>query len=139
MRGHCGYNPVADSLEFMKQKNEDTVVIIQIESREGLENVDEIMAVPGVDVALIGPNDFSFSLGVMGQYDNPIYIDGTKKVVAACDANDKWAAIQAMNPVTMREYMERGFKFMMYGNEVTLLMNAAKQGVKDFKAIAESL
>ena len=123
----------------MKQKNEDTIVIIQIESREGLENVEEIMAIPGIDVALIGPNDFSSSLGIMGQYDNPIYIEGTKKVVAGCEASGKWAAIQAMDPARMRQYMECGFKFMMYGNEVTLLMNAAKQGVKDFKEIAASL
>ena len=56
-------------------------------------------------------------------------------MVAACDNNGKWAAIQVMNPVTMREYMERSFRFMMYGNEVSLLMHAAKQGVKDFMEI----
>ena len=75
----------------------------------------------------------------MGQYENPIYIGCNKKVVAACDNNGKWATIQAMNPVTMREYMERSFRFMMYGNEVSLLMHAAKQGVKDFRETSADL
>lgn len=44
-----------------------------------------------------------------------------------------------MNPVTMRKYMERSFRFMMYGNEVSLLMHAAKQGVKDFMEISADL
>ena len=127
MRGHCGYNAVDDPEEFMRRKNEETIVIVQIESRDGLKNVGEIAAVPGVDIALIGPNDLSHSLGIMGQYHNPEFIRATEDVAAACKKAGKWAAIQATNPAAMREYMERGFDFILYGNEVSLLMSAARQ------------
>ena len=135
MRGHCGYNAVDDPEEFMRRKNEETIVIVQIESRDGLKNVGEIAAVPGVDIALIGPNDLSHSLGIMGQYHNPEFIRATEDVAAACKKAGKWAAIQATNPAAMREYMERGFDFILYGNEVSLLMSAARQCVGEFKKI----
>lgn len=62
MRGHNRYIKVQDPVAYMVQQNERTLMIVQIESPSGLENIDEIMAVNGIDVAFIGPNDLSSSL-----------------------------------------------------------------------------
>jgi hypothetical protein len=78
-------------MDYMKEQNERTLMVIQVESPEGLNNLDEIMAVEGIDVAFIGPNDLSLSLGVMGQYNNPIFIDAVDKVVFCLVAPEKRA------------------------------------------------
>ena len=57
--------------ETMAAANEQTMLIVQIETKEAIENGDEILAVPGVDVAFVGPTDLSISLGVPGQIDSP--------------------------------------------------------------------
>ena len=133
LRGHCGYLPVADSLEFMRQKNDEILLIAQIETRKGLENVEEIMDVEGIDVALIGPNDLSFGLGIMGQIKHPLFIEATKRVVAAANSRGKCPAIQTTTHEGLREYMDAGFQMLLYGNEVLLMMNSAKASVKAFR------
>lgn len=132
MRAHNRYFQVEDPEAYKEKMNRDTIVIVQIESPQGVENIEEIMGVEGVDIALIGPNDLSSSLGIMGQYDHPLFIDATKKVVAAAQKHGKWAAIQAMNEAGMKRYLDEGFQFMLYMNEVTLLLKF-KNGVKVFR------
>ena len=135
MRAHNRYFPVSDPDAYKETMNKDTIVIVQIESPQGVENIDEIMAVDGVDIALIGPNDLSSSLGIMGQYDHPLFIEATKKVVSTAKKHGKWAAIQAMNEAGMKHYMDEGFQFMLYMNEVTLLLKF-KEGVQAFRKYA---
>jgi len=136
MRAHNRYFPVKDPEARKRQMNDDTIIIVQIESPEGLENVDEIMAVDGVDIALIGPNDLSSSLGIMGQYDHPLFTGAVEKVISTAKKYGKWASIQAMNETSMKRYLDDGFQFMLYMNEVTLLLKF-KEGVEAFRKYCE--
>ena len=69
-RPHTDFEKV-DGRTYMEQSNRGTVLMAQIESREGVEHVAEIMAVDGIDLALIGPNDMSQDYGLLGQYTHP--------------------------------------------------------------------
>ena len=57
--------------EVLARENEETFLIVQVETRAAVENLEAIMATPGVDAALVGPNDLSIALGVPGQTDGP--------------------------------------------------------------------
>jgi len=78
-QGERGYFPkiasnfMLDVKEYMNGINDRTVVWMQIESVQGLEKMEEIMRVPGLDAVLIGPADLSFSLGVGNQYEDPLF------------------------------------------------------------------
>jgi len=129
MRGHNRYIPVASPLEYMKKANEETLLIVQIETVTGLKNVDEIAAVDGIDVALIGPNDLCHSLGIAGQQNNPLYIESVEKVIAAFKKQGKQAGTHGMTTDALKFWTDKGMTFILYSNEVSMLMKEAKSAV----------
>lgn len=76
---------------YAKEANEETTVIVMIESKEAVENIDAILEVEGVDGVLIGPYDLSGSYGVVGQTDHPSVKTAKSKVLAACLKHHKAA------------------------------------------------
>ena len=136
MRGHNRYIKVNNPLEYMKEQNERTLMFVQIESREGVKNVDAIMAVDGVDVAFIGPNDLSLDLGVMGQLDSPIYKEALAKVVKSAEKHGKFSGILTMTPEAMKPYIDMGMRANLYSNEVSFLM-ASAAAVKEIRTFAK--
>ncbi|OCF33939.1 2,4-dihydroxyhept-2-ene-1,7-dioic acid aldolase [Kwoniella heveanensis CBS 569] len=79
--------------EYMKTANETLLTIVQIESKQGVENVDAIAAVPGVDYLFIGPNDLAQSLlgYTPARGDEPVFVEAIEKIVAAARKHGKWA------------------------------------------------
>ena len=69
-----------------ERANRENVVIAQIESPQGIENAEEILDVPGIDVAWLGQFDLSLGLGVPGQFDHPRYLDAVEHLVRAAGA-----------------------------------------------------
>mgnify|MGYP003313423678 CR=1 FL=1 len=67
--------------EFIRIKNEDTLAIAQIERRTAVDNLEKIISVPGIDVALIGPEDLSLSYGLPGQTNHPTVVEAIQKVI----------------------------------------------------------
>ena len=80
--------PLAD---YIAHSNSERVLIFQIESPQALENVEEIAAVPGFDILLFGPGDFSHLIGKPGQINDPQVLAARKRVAAAAKANGKFA------------------------------------------------
>ena len=72
-----------DMPSYIKFANENIIVIVMIEDQEGVDNIDQIASVPGIDVLAIGPADLSFSLGVGGQFNHPLVEEAIGKVLAA--------------------------------------------------------
>ncbi|THY74078.1 Phosphoenolpyruvate/pyruvate domain-containing protein [Aureobasidium pullulans] len=81
-----------DMSSYMKQANETIITCLQIETKAGLDNVDAICAVPGVDMVFIGPNDLALSvLGyVPARGDEAIYVDAIERIIAAARKHGKW-------------------------------------------------
>jgi 4-hydroxy-2-oxoheptanedioate aldolase len=86
--GHRGMNPFIRAgrwghitmQEFVQSQNETQTVILQVEGKEGMDNLEEIMDVPGYDVLFLGPVDLSQSLGVPGQIKDPKVIDAMQRI-----------------------------------------------------------
>ncbi|KAL4763036.1 HpcH/HpaI aldolase family protein [Aspergillus foveolatus] len=79
--------------EYMKSANETIITMIQIETKDGVKNVEEICAVEGVDMVFIGPNDLAMSLlgYVPAKGDEPVFVEAVEKVIAAARKYGKWA------------------------------------------------
>lgn len=101
--------------------------ILQIETEEGVKNVEEIAAVDGVGVLYVGPMDLSTSLGVFRQYDHPIFLDALDKTLAAARRHNRVAGILLPSVDTTRHYRDKGFRFLTAGTDVLLLKTAARQ------------
>ncbi len=128
-RGVAGYNRArlfgADGLTA-EQVNDTIVGIVQIETLSALNNVEQIAAIPGVDVLFVGPADLSTALGVPGQLDAPAYRSAVARVVTAAGAAGIGAGILARNTEHANTCLDDGFTFVGVGSDATLLASAAK-------------
>jgi 2-keto-3-deoxy-L-rhamnonate aldolase RhmA len=106
-----------------------TLVIAQIETDEGLRNVEAIAAVPGIDALWIGHFDLTNFLGIPAQFDHPAYLAAVDRVAAACAAHGKTAAILATDETWARDYAAKGFRLMAYGIDQLLLQDALRHGL----------
>ncbi|MFN8494683.1 MAG: aldolase/citrate lyase family protein [Caldilineaceae bacterium] len=111
-------------VEVMTQANDETMVVIQIETRAALEQIDAIVAVPGVDVAFIGPNDLSIALGVPGQTTSPVLVSAIEAVMAACQRHGVTAAIQMNDLKLAVQWAQHSLKMISFSAETGLLMSA---------------
>jgi 4-hydroxy-2-oxoheptanedioate aldolase len=106
-----------------------SMVVPMIETQAGLDAVDEIAAVDGVDVVLVGANDLSVALGVAGQMDSPKVHEAYVRVIEACQANGKTVGIGGMGgwPDLVRRYLDLGARYVSTGNDISFLSAAAAQ------------
>ncbi|PNP60720.1 hypothetical protein FNYG_14546 [Fusarium nygamai] len=104
----AGFAHNVDTATYVKTANETTIVCVQIESRQGVDNVDAICAVPGVDMVFIGPNDLAFSLlgYVPAKGDEPEFIDAIAKIVAAARKHGKWVARLSNSGALCKEHLD---------------------------------
>ena len=102
-------------------------MIAQIETEHGLENVEEIAAVDGIDVLWVGHFDLTNFLGIPGEFDNKIYKDALKRVVKAGRANGKGLGFLAADTTWATDYKKLGFNMLGAGTDHGLLM----KGVAD--------
>ena len=106
--------------------NDRVACIIQIENRRAVEQIDEIAAVPGIDVLFIGPRDLSHDLGVPGDLTSPTYLAALKRVRAACDAAGIASGILTPDAEAARRHADDGFRFIGVGSDATLLGQASR-------------
>jgi 2-keto-3-deoxy-L-rhamnonate aldolase RhmA len=106
-----------------------TMVIPQIETREGLDNVEAIAAVPGVDALWLGHFDLTNFLGIAGQFEHPDFLAAIDRIVAACESNGKTAAYIATDEALARDYLAKGFRLMAYGVDQLMLQRALGEGL----------
>ena len=84
-----------DIIEKMESANDEVLLIAQIETARGVENVDAIAAVDGIDVLWIGHFDLTNSLGIPGQFSHPTYLEAVERVLEACQRHGKAPGIMA--------------------------------------------
>lgn len=110
--------------------NEDIVGIVQIESRGALEAAEEIAAIDGVDVLFVGPADLSHSLGVPGQFGEPVYQDALRRVADACRRHGKAAGILLYAGPSFAPHLELGFRFMGLGADASFVADGAREALR---------
>jgi 2-keto-3-deoxy-L-rhamnonate aldolase RhmA len=125
--GRRGINPVrasgyfTDVPGYLASANQRTLCLVQIETRAGLDAVMDIAAVPGIDGLFIGPGDLAAALGQPCEVTGPRMDEARRKVLAACAAHSKIAAIFAYSAELARAYLDEGFLFISTGNDLKLL------------------
>jgi 2-dehydro-3-deoxyglucarate aldolase/4-hydroxy-2-oxoheptanedioate aldolase len=116
-----------DLKEKMRQANEEVLIIAQIETVAGLECVDEIVAVPGLDAIWIGQFDLSASLGIAGQFDHPTFIAAVEKIAVACRKKAMTMTLGAMDPDELALGPSRGFHLLVYAADLWIYQQALRR------------
>jgi 2-keto-3-deoxy-L-rhamnonate aldolase RhmA len=129
---HRGNNWGVDFDEYVKCANEEIMVIVMIESKEAVENIELILAVDGVDGVFIGPYDMSGSYGIIGQTSTPEIKGACRKVSEACKKAGKAAGMHIVLPTAeaVKNAVADGFTFLALGMDTVFLANGAKQALE---------
>jgi 2-keto-3-deoxy-L-rhamnonate aldolase RhmA len=120
----------------LRQANAEVMIIPQIETAQGLRDVDRIAAVEGVDALLIGPYDLSTSLGIPGQFDHTAFRDATRRVLEACERHGKTAVLATLDVGELCAGPSNGFRMLMYLADIWIYQQALR---RCFRSIRESL
>lgn len=115
--------------DYTSNWNNSSIFMIQVESIEAVDKIDEILAFDEIDGVMIGPYDISGSLGVPGQLDHPKVIEASKKVIEACEKYGKSCGTQLNDPNTnsVDELFNLGYTFAILGSDLFVLWKWAEQ------------
>lgn len=130
-RAHTNYNPPPLE-EYMKRANEETILMVQIETKEGLKNLTEIAAVSGIDSIMIGPNDLAVDMGMPGKIYTEDMLKNVAYVAAEAEKNGKSSGIITSNIEMLHKCREQGMNVFSCDSEVGMLMKGARRTVENY-------
>lgn len=117
---------------YLAEVNDNLLIVAQIESGEGLDNLEDIAAVDGIDVLFVGPTDLSIALGLDSDPGNPAFRAALERVAAVAAEHGKLAGALVRNQEQARQYLALGYRFIALGSDRSMV-------VKGMKANAEFL
>ena len=136
-RGICrfvraaGYSSVSKT-DYFKLSNDNSLVILQLEGVESINNLDEILKVEGVDIVFIGPYDLSQSLGVPGEVTHPKVIEAMEKIVKIADKMNVNTGTFVDTLESLQLWKKAGVKYLAYSVDVGVFYEASKEIVEQF-------
>lgn len=123
-----GYGENFDA--YVQNANADTLLMVQIEHRDAVANIEEILSVPGIDGTFIGPYDLSLSLGIPGQTSHPQVVEAKRKVKEATLSHGLIAGVHFVQPRTAvedcRQAVKEGYRFIAMGTDILFLGDSAR-------------
>ncbi|MBW3540349.1 MAG: aldolase [Planctomycetes bacterium] len=127
-----------DVVEKMLSANRELLIIAQIETRSGLESVEEIAAVDGIDVLWIGQFDLTTSLGIAGCFDHADFHGAIERVAAAARRHGKAAGYMTTDLDEAARMIQRGFRCLAWSGDVWIYQQALRSGLEGVRAATGS-
>lgn len=112
--------------ELTPRLNQETMIVAQIESKKGVENLESILEVPGLDAVFIGPNDMSQTLGIPGDIGHPEVVKHVDQVLAICQKRNIPCGVHTYDLETAKQWIARGCRFMCLGGDTGWLMDSCQ-------------
>jgi len=140
-RGVCRYVRAAayssmDRHEYFQMANDRTLTIAHLEGIEAVKNLDEIMAVDGVDILFIGPYDLSQSVGVPGEVNHPLVLRQMEEVITTAKAKGKLVGTFADNIQSAKRWMDAGVMYIAISVDVGIFYEACRNIVASLSSIS---
>ena len=134
--GSSGYAQPANWATWMEDQDQETTLVVHIETRRAYENAEEIISTPGVDMVYVGPGDFSIEMGHPGQYDHPEVRGPMETILQLCIQHDVPFGTTAANLTAAGEWIRQGASFFETVDELTLIAEGATRLVNEYRALA---
>lgn len=119
---------------YLTKANDEICLIVQVETASAMNNLDEIIAVNGVDGVFIGPSDLSASMGHIGDAGHPDVVAAINKALVTIKAAGKHAGLLCMDPSMVENYREQGARFIGVGVDTIILTQGARRLAEQFKS-----
>lgn len=121
--------------EYKQWVNDGLIVIAQIEHIDGINNLEEIISVDGIDGTIIGPYDLSGSMGMPGEFEKPVVKEALAKYIDICKTRNFPMGFHVVNtdPQKILEKIDEGYRFIAYGTDFLFMGDTAKEGMKNLK------
>ena len=121
--------------EYYKWQKEESLVIVQIEHIDAVNNLEKILSVPGVDAYIVGPYDLSGSLGIPGQFENPTFLKAMKQIRDVAERLEMPGGVHVVepNPEELKKCIADGNRFIAYGVDTRMLDVACRLGLAGLK------
>ncbi|MCB2012189.1 MAG: 2,4-dihydroxyhept-2-ene-1,7-dioic acid aldolase [Geminicoccaceae bacterium] len=138
--GQRSFGPIRATVyggaDYHQHANDEILVIAMIETKTALANVDEIMAVEGLDGLYVGPADLAISLGVTPGFDptDRTVLDAIAKILAAAKKHGKFAGIHCGYPAFGKRMIEDGFDFVTLMNDTRIMNLKAQEFLEEFRS-----
>lgn len=136
-RSHGGYFAPhgfgsADRLTYLQSANDEVLVSVQIETTEALENLEEILSVPGIDVAFVGPNDLHYSLGLPPSNEGaePEFVEALNHIHAVARQHKVATGIYTSGGAAAAERVREGFQMVVAAADLSAMTGGATQTLK---------
>ncbi|HIZ43761.1 MAG TPA: hypothetical protein H9672_03425 [Firmicutes bacterium] len=135
----CGYGITLD--ESVRSGNDDTLVMVMVETKEAVENIDEIMSIDGIDGMFLGPFDLSCSYGFGGDITNPVVADAMVKAREVCRKYGKAAGMHVIpnDTAILSDAIEKGFTFLALSFDSNFIYLGSKGMLETARRAAENL
>jgi len=117
--------------------NANTTVIVQFESQLALDNAEDIISTPGIDIVLIGTNDLTADMGITGQYDHARVDEAYRLTIELCKKYNKWCGVGGLSsrPDLVDRYIKLGARYVSAGTDIAFLMSIATDKANQIKKI----
>ena len=131
-KGHNDYKG-DDLISFIKNANEENFVILQIERKAAMDDLDNILSVEGVDGAVLGPNDMAVSYGVPNDLNSPLMNDIFTKVLETGKKYGVYTGMHIGNLQKLVEWKNKGMQLITYNTDIGFLNAGAALGIKELR------
>jgi 2-dehydro-3-deoxyglucarate aldolase/4-hydroxy-2-oxoheptanedioate aldolase len=115
--------------EFFARANDETVVILLLETAKAFENLEEIVSVPGVDIAWMGHFDLTVSMGIPAQFENPRFLEAMDALVDSCRRHGVAPGFLPATPAAAAHWIRQGFRAISLGSDIGVFLH----GVRTFR------
>jgi len=115
------------------------MIIVQFETETSLDKCHELLAVPGIDVAMVGPADLSISLGVPGEFTHPKLVGAVERFIVACQQHDVVPGIHCRTAELALPWIKRGMRFLGCGSEHGMMLEKARDSMSAIRQAAAEL
>jgi 4-hydroxy-2-oxoheptanedioate aldolase len=118
---------------YRRHSNDNALLIYQVETKEMVDQIEELCKIDLVDIIFIGPGDLSQSLGKPGQIDSPEVDDAIRHVCQVCLAHNKIVGTITRDPTGFKKYIDMGMLYMSTGTDMILFNKALKETAQGFE------
>jgi 4-hydroxy-2-oxoheptanedioate aldolase len=134
-----GFEPTPIDI-LTREVNDNTLTVVMLESSRAIARADDIAAIDGIDVLLIGTSDLCIDLGIPGAFGDQRIAGAYRAVVEACRKHRKHAGVSGVRDLDLsRRYIEMGARFVLVTSDVPLLLEAGTARTKLFRDIESNL
>ena len=122
--------------DYFNQSNSETIFVIQIENEAAVKKIDEIFSSNNIDAYIIGPYDLSGSMGIVGEFDNPKFLENLHKIKQSAINNKIKSGIHLVDPISDNaiKAIKDGYDFIAFSTDALMIYNAFNKDLKRIKS-----